>query len=117
MAPASSLPFPEDKVQGEKRPPLLTNYKEPGGCDVLPAHKQQDSLKMFMYTIKDTHTHTHTLQRDEYRWTHICVCVSVCTCAPRVSHYNDVWSACSNIIKDVQTHRKTAVEINIWAGG
>lgn len=30
----------------------------------------------------------------------------------------DVWFECCNIIvKDVQTHRKTAVEINIWAGG
>ena len=43
--------------------------------------------------------------------------VYVCS-KPHVSRCNGVWFECCNVVvKDVQTHRKTAVEINIWAGG
>lgn len=36
----------EEREEKKKKDPLLTNYTEPGGYKVLPAHKQEDGLKM-----------------------------------------------------------------------
>lgn len=47
VAPNSSPPSLKT-ARKKKKDPLLTNYIEPGGYRVLPAHKQQDSLKMLM---------------------------------------------------------------------
>lgn len=49
VAPNSaSLKTEKREEKKKKKDPLLTNYTEPGGYKVLPAHKTEDGLKMSM---------------------------------------------------------------------